>query len=109
MTDSIDTIVNLTYWFVDKNPCLHIGLYNCHPDKEPIEFEIKASEQSFASCLSEDMRKRYEVYLAVHKGIDANRASSDERNEKKLNSNLQFTYGEITFEHFIPIMELAEP
>ena len=55
------------------------------------------------------MRKRYEVYLAVHKGIDANRASSDERNEKNLNSNLQFTYGEVTFEHFIPIMELAEP
>ena len=66
-------------------------------------------EQSFESCLSEEFKKRNEVFKAVHQGIDAQRASDDERNEKNLNSDMDFTYGEVLFEHFVAVLEFASP
>ena len=61
------------------------------------------------SCLFEDFKKRNEVFKAVHQGVDAQRASDDERKEKNLNSQMEFTYGEVLFEHFVAVLEYADP
>lgn len=49
------------------------------------------------------------MFYAVYKGVDADRASADERNEKGLSTNPEFTYGEVTFEHFVAALDLADP
>lgn len=50
----------------------------------------------------------YHIFRAVHQGVDANRASNEEREEKGLR-NHEFTYGEVVFETFVAVLEKAEP
>ena len=61
------------------------------------------------SCLSNEYKKRADVYQAVYEGFDPDKVSGDERATKKLNNDVEFTYGEVIFEHFIAVMEYVDP
>lgn len=74
---------------------MHIGVYNSDPDGSPVNFYLKMGEQSFVSTLSEEFKMRNEIFKAVHQGVDAQRASDEERKEKNLSGQQDLTYGEV--------------
>ena len=57
LRDSIDLVLSAAAWS-ERNAFVNIGVYNRHPDSEPVTFEIQVREQSFHSCLSADMAAR---------------------------------------------------
>ena len=76
---------------------MHIGVYNCHPEREPVTFDIRMREMSCSSCLPEEIAIKNDVFNIVHEGTDAHLASDMERSEKNLQWQTELIYGEVLF------------
>ena len=83
---------------------VHIGVYNSHPEKEPVTFNIRVREKSYRDCLDDEMRARNAIFDKVHEGTDAHLVSDNERSEKDLHWQTELIYGEVLFLHFIPTL-----
>ena len=59
--------------------------------------------------MSLEWKRKFEIYEQVFEDTDAFGASNDERNEKDLHTNEEFTYGEINFMYFVPLLDYAKP
>mmetsp|Transcript_36906 Transcript_36906/g.48500 ORF Transcript_36906/g.48500 Transcript_36906/m.48500 type:complete len:224 (+) Transcript_36906:560-1231(+) len=72
--DRMDLCINAAMWQFRK-PEVYIGVYNRHPEKQPVAFDIRVREMTTQSCLPEDLRKKDEVFNVVHEGTDAHLTS----------------------------------
>lgn len=55
------------------------------------------------------MSLKSDAFDLVHLGTDAFNVSDSERSVMLAGSEAEFTYGEVTFSHFVPILEFADP
>ena len=55
-----------------------------------------------------DLQSKIEIYEKAHKGIDDAFQVSD-KEKKELGDQTEFTYGEVVFQSFVPLLEYADP
>lgn len=96
LEDRVDLVFTAAMWQYRK-PEVHIGVFNSHANKEPIQFDIQMGEKSCYDCLPEDLKVRNEVFNFVHEGTDAHLTSDIERSEKDLHWQTELIYGEVLF------------
>ena len=63
--DRLDLVFSVADTWTKENPYVHIGIYNNHPEGNPINLQIVMKEQDQISCFSEEYKKRYDVFTAV--------------------------------------------
>ena len=75
----MDLLLTAAMWQFKKPAEVHIGIYNSHPQNEPVSFDIRMREFSCTSCLPNDFIAKNEVFNRVHEGTDAHLTSDTER------------------------------
>ena len=61
------------------------------------------------STYSETTKAQNEVFDTALEGTDAHATSFSERNTTESHDGTEFTYGEVTFPSFIPLIEFVNP
>ena len=60
-------------------------------------------------CYTDNTRAQNAVFEASLEGTDAHATSFNERNTTESHDGTEFTYGEVSFPFFIPLIEFVEP
>jgi len=60
-------------------------------------------------CLDEASLKKKLIFDEIHKDTDAGFESNRERSQKDLQYETEFTYGEVIYTTFVPVLEYVKP
>lgn len=82
-----------------------IGIYS---DK-PCTIKARVTEIEEADLLPEDLKHKFLFFDKLFKDVDASEVSQKERNRLEVANQIEFTYGEVLFAYFVPLLELAKP
>lgn len=108
LKDSIDFLFRSKMWIL--NPIVYISVFNSDPDKNgPVDFNIRMRDYLPAATYPEDVAQWAKLYDKALEGIDANDTSFQERIGREILTEREFTYGEVNFESFIPMVDFAKP
>ena len=75
----------------------------------PVPFTLKLRDFSPESTFPPHITATHSLYLQALEGIDANDTSLQERIGKEILLQREFTYGEVDFAAFVPLLGLVEP
>ena len=59
--------------------------------------------------LPDELKAKFMLFDSIFKKEDASQISQQDRNKFNVNHKTEFTYGEILFPYFIPVLELIKP
>jgi hypothetical protein len=78
-----------------------------------VQVDIRVSEITERSLLEPFLRAKYDIYDRVYRIHNSQKASqldrADDVKEKYDSGQTEFTYGEVLFHQFLPLLKLAEP
>lgn len=107
--DKIELIIDSQYWEYFGNNA-RIAIYKVGKD-EPSQITFKISEVIWNSILPHSTSKRFALFNEIYSQFDPSKESGKERAElDEIGQNkTEFTYGEILYQHFLPLLKLAQP
>lgn len=85
----------------------HIGVYNKSGTPHP--YTLKVTEMRDTEMLPPELLDKYMLFESIFKRTDASQISQNERKRHNVCDKTEFTYGEVLFPYFIPLLELAQP
>lgn len=110
--DSVALKLDLDNWKYNSKPCF-ISAKNVSTETINATISIKGMmdvlrivEVNEVDVLDSEILKKYNIFLKAFNNIDGSRLSHKERNEKKIVGS-EFTYGEVHFLHFLPILHFT--
>jgi len=94
-------------WF--SCPIVQIGVYNSRPDEGPVDFTIRMRDYAPSATYPPHVQVASKVYNEALQGVDANNTSFQERMISELLEVREFTYGEVNFANFLPMLDFVRP
>ena len=76
---------------------------------EPIQYQIKIHEKHEFDILDEKTQTKNKIYDDIFSQVNPSQVSHKERARLNLEFQIQYTYGEVEFRHFYPILSVADP
>jgi hypothetical protein len=86
---------------------VHIGLHL--KNSPPKEYTVKLTEMKDSDMLPQELRFRYELFNRYFDHSDAFQVSQKDRVSHNVCDKIEFTYGEVLFQYFIPLFALTQP
>ena len=86
-----------------------IGVFNSQPEEGPFDFTIRMRNYRPTETYPDDVRTWAKLYDEALLGVDANDTSFQERIGRELLTDRMFTYGEVNFANFIPMVDFCKP
>ena len=86
----------------------HIGIFNKSQDPDR-QYTLKVTELKDHEMLPVELRDKFIFFDGLYSRQDASQISQQERNRINVCDKTEFTYGEVLFSYFIPLLELAKP
>jgi Histone methylation protein DOT1 len=74
-----------------------------------IQYRVKVTELRDHDMLPVTLRDRYLAFSEIFNRDDAQQVSQKDRVAKNVSDKIEFTYGEVLFPYFIPLLDLAKP
>eukprot|EP00826_Nyctotherus_ovalis_P033688 TRINITY_DN2742_c0_g2_i2.p1 TRINITY_DN2742_c0_g2~~TRINITY_DN2742_c0_g2_i2.p1 ORF type:complete len:289 (+),score=68.53 TRINITY_DN2742_c0_g2_i2:944-1810(+) len=108
--DSVALLIETENWKYAKGPC-YISAKNVSASPVTITISLRGSrgllvEIAETDVLNKEMLRKYNIFSRMFGSIDGSRISHKQRGEQKLKGS-EFTYGEIHFLHFLPVLSYA--
>ena len=88
---------------------IYIGVYNTCPEQGPIDFTIRLREYTQEATFNQDVAKLHRIFKHANQESDAEQVSIDERSRKDLREIRDFTFGEVIFANFVPVLAYVKP
>ena len=97
-----------TAFWKDISKQINIGLYSSCEDV-PVECTVRVRDFSPIDIYPTEVRKRAQIIKDAFSRIDVINVSWVERERKDILGDRNFTYGEVKFHSFFPLLQLVDP
>ena len=88
---------------------VNLGIHCTDPQSGPVDFSIRVREFNTLEAYPEDVRARAKIIKEAFRDIDVINESWAERDSRDLLGDRNFTYGEVRFASFYPLLKMAKP
>ena len=78
-------------------------------EQEQVDFTIRMREYMPSDTYSDLMKVQNQIFEEALEGTDAHATSFNERQATESHDGKEFTYGEVLFCSFIPLIEYVQP
>lgn len=85
----------------------YLTIENLSP--EPVEYEIKIYERHEFDILDKQTQVKNKIHNYIFSHVNPSQVSHKERNRLNLSYQSQYTYGEVEFRYFYPILQICRP
>ena len=109
LDDRIDFVFDRFIWQRQESSFIYIAVYNSHPENGPVDFTIQMREFSQEETFSEEVRMVHSIFEQANLNTDSHSVSMEERSRRCLDCVRDFTYGEVLFATFLPVLDYAKP
>lgn len=123
--DGLKFVIDTSYWEYFGNK-VFIGIYYTEGEQdeqnqdeqlvdkdfaENRQFDFKLSEFNTEELLQGPIKVRYDIYNQVYTEFNPSSESQLERSQLDpiMQDKTEFTYGEVIYEHYLPMLKLVEP